>query len=229
MADDNTPDLNSVLKSLASFTAPKNPSLSGNTPSSLRRAVSNPRPQPRPSDLISKPPGGPTIDPTTITTWPAALRYVMRTIGSNEEIQLRLKGISRSHAAQEKQWWEKRTALLKTQQARAERKQELDQVLRSIGAQVDSKATSTTKEDEAEIKRFDLQVHSACVDLEKAFEAEMRGFNIPFFVLKSNLIQDEPSTEIKSVEGVPSKLSKSELVNLKRRMLVLLNDLCKDE
>lgn len=65
--------------------------------------------------------------------------------------------------------------------------------------------------------------------------AELRGLKIPFFALRESLIQ-ESSTSVPetaagknaSGESDSSKLSKAELVALQRRMLELLEDLCKE-
>ena len=64
-----------------------------------------------------------------MTTWPAALRYVMRTVGQDEETQLRIRGFIRSQHSHERQWWKGREALLQRQQGRGEKKKQLDAVL----------------------------------------------------------------------------------------------------
>lgn len=120
-------------------------------------------PAPRHSDVPPK--QSTTSNASTITTWPAALRHVMRTVGQNEETQLRIRGLIRSQHTHEQQWWRNREALVSRQQSRGEKKKELDAVLyvsattlptsagpreknltklkfsrRSIGAPVDEKA-----------------------------------------------------------------------------------------
>ncbi len=66
---------------------------------------------------------------STITTWPAALKQVMRTVGQNEEIQQRIRFLIQRQHDHEKQWWKGREALLQKQTSRKEKKRELDQVL----------------------------------------------------------------------------------------------------
>ncbi|PWY69579.1 hypothetical protein BO70DRAFT_365853 [Aspergillus heteromorphus CBS 117.55] len=75
------------------------------------------------------PNGKPTEDPSTITAWPGALRYVMRTVAQNEDIQRRIRWLIQRQHDHEKQWWQGREALLRKQQARTEKKKELDAVL----------------------------------------------------------------------------------------------------
>ena len=62
-------------------------------------------------------------------TWPAALRYVMRTVSQNEEVQRKIRRLIQSQHDHEKQWWQGRETLVKKQEARVEKKKELDVVL----------------------------------------------------------------------------------------------------
>ena len=60
-----------------------------------------------------------------------------------------------------------------------------------------------------------------------ALTSELRGMDVPFFALKQSLVQtsDHPS---ESNTEIPAKVTKSELVDLQKRMLSLLEDLCKE-
>lgn len=69
------------------------------------------------------------VDSSTITTWPAALRYVMRTVSQNEELQRKIRRLIQSQHNHEKQWWQGRATLVEKQRARVEKKKELDAVL----------------------------------------------------------------------------------------------------
>lgn len=133
----NASDLNSVLYTLSSLTAPGNTSRSA---SSSQTGTPDPRQAHReraytPRGSAPSTPKRPEtsttsgVDPSTITTWPAALRYVMRTVGQDEETQLRIRGLIRSQHNHERQWWKGREALLERQQARGDKKKELDAVL----------------------------------------------------------------------------------------------------
>lgn len=85
-------------------------------------------PAPRHSDAPTKHSTS-TSNASAITTWPPALRHVMRTVGQNEETQLRIRGLIRSQHTHEQQWWRNREALVSRQQSRGEKKKELDAVL----------------------------------------------------------------------------------------------------
>lgn len=70
-----------------------------------------------------------TTDPSTITTWPAALKHVMRAVSQNEALQARIRRLIRSQHEHERQWWKGREALIAKQRARGEKKRQLDEVL----------------------------------------------------------------------------------------------------
>ncbi|KAJ5641001.1 hypothetical protein N7528_000626 [Penicillium herquei] len=249
MADypSNTPDLSSVLQTLSTLASQNNQSqsqsqapgwsysqssaqLKPQSDSNIHpiRTTSQSVPRRHPSSS-SKPASTPTVDPSTITTWPAALQYVMRYVGQNEETQLRIRGLIRSQHSHEKQWWNGRQALLQRQQARGDKKKELDEVLRSIGAPVDSANISTAQEDKAELMNYDAKIYTASVKMANALMAELSGLQIPFFVLRKDMIQSSSSKSESedTVEG-GAKLSNSELADLQRRMLEILQDLCKE-
>lgn len=60
-----------------------------------------------------------------------------------------------------------------------------------------------------------------------ALMSELRGLDIPFFALKQSLVVD--SDRPSEVNGLDSgKVTKAELLELQRRMLGLLEDLCKE-
>ncbi|KAJ5577877.1 uncharacterized protein N7459_006841 [Penicillium hispanicum] len=238
----NASDLNSVLQTLSSLTAqpshPQNVPVGSEQPSAMAQRLYGESQTPRqPPPSPPKQSSTPTLDPATITSWPAALRYVMRTVGQNEETQLRIRGLIRSQHSHEQQWWKGREALLQRQQARGDKKKELDAVLRSIGAPVDSKEISSLGEDRAELANYDAKVYKASVQMADALIAELRGLKIPFFVLNQRLIQDAstsppgttvPSQDQSIIGATSSKLTKHEVAGLQRRMLELLQDLCKE-
>lgn len=53
----------------------------------------------------------------------------MHTVGQDEEIQFRIRGLIRSQHSHERQCWKGREALVQRHQARGDKKKELDAVL----------------------------------------------------------------------------------------------------
>ncbi|GAQ05656.1 hypothetical protein ALT_2977 [Aspergillus lentulus] len=178
-------------------------------------------------------------DSSSITTWPAALRHVMREVSQNEDAQRRIRRLIQSQHDHERQWWQGREALLQKQKARVEKKKELDAVLRFVGAPVDdTKQVSTAEEDQAELKNYNAKVYRASKQMAEAMTFELRRLGIPFFTIKESLISDAPkapqhgiSRRLQSTESASQHqalLSRDELSVLQRRMLELLQDLCKE-
>ncbi|GFF31826.1 hypothetical protein IFM61606_07845 [Aspergillus udagawae] len=178
-------------------------------------------------------------DSSSITTWPAALQHVMRAVSQNQDAQRRIRRLIQSQHDHERQWWQGREALLKKQKARVDKKKELDAVLRSVGAPVDdTKQVSTVEEDQAELTNYNAKVYRASKQMAEAMTFELRSLGIPFFTIKESLISDAPKASqhgisrrhqsSESASQHQTLLSRDELSVLQRRMLELLQDLCKE-
>ncbi|EER29662.1 hypothetical protein CPC735_073440 [Coccidioides posadasii C735 delta SOWgp] len=174
-------------------------------------------------------------DPSSITAWPAALKFVMKTVAQNEAIQSKIRRLIRSQHGHEKKWWEAREALLAKQKTRAQKKEKLDEVLRSVGGAIMTGPEMTTPaEDAAEVETYDRKVYSAMSSMSRALDAELRELGIPFFAIRHGLVH--PQSTIPDEKGhakLPSgnskdNLSMEELRSLQKRMFDLLEDLCKE-
>ena len=101
----------------------------------VREERTNPIPITQPEEAAYSTPANPPVkasvtpDPSTITKWPAALQFVMKTVAQNEAHQAKIRRLIRTQNEHEKQWWDGREALLAKQRARAEKKKTLDDVL----------------------------------------------------------------------------------------------------
>jgi hypothetical protein len=89
------------------------------------------------------------------------------------------------------------------------------------------------------VAAYDTKVYRAASQMTDALISELRGLGIPFFKIRTDLIQDSPAgtgtpdsgvAKIQEPDptGVSSQITKSELVKLQQRMLELLEDLCKE-
>ncbi|PYI20653.1 hypothetical protein BO86DRAFT_393844 [Aspergillus japonicus CBS 114.51] len=179
-------------------------------------------------------PNGTTGDSSSITTWNAALRHVMRTVAQNENLQSRIRWLIRRQHDHEKQWWQGREALVKRQQARTEKKKELDAVLRSVGVPVDNnKSISTAEEDQAELTNYDVKVYRASSQMADAMIAELRALGIPFFSIQKDLVlaADAKSETVVNPFGSQKEtlITRQDLLQLQRRILELLLDLCGEQ
>lgn len=66
---------------------------------------------------------------STITTWPPALRYVMKFIATNEAAMHRIRHLIQTQHEHERQWWDGRVSLIRQQAGREEGRRKLNSVL----------------------------------------------------------------------------------------------------
>jgi aspartate aminotransferase-like enzyme len=85
-----------------------------------------------------------------------------------------------------------------------------------------------TKENAAELAYHDAKVYKAAAELARSTEAELRRLGVPFFAIDESLVLNTTTTTATEAEKGEGKISKEELAVLKRRMLELLQDLCRD-
>ncbi|KAL5332503.1 hypothetical protein BJX70DRAFT_129493 [Aspergillus crustosus] len=253
------PDLNSILRTLSAFSnqsnthnlkPPSNNIESIDNDNDYEPPGSHPPPVAQPQfhkQTRHRPPQSSPLPPqsfkgkhpsSTITSWPAALKQVIHTVSQNEEIQHRIRFLIQRQHNHEKQWWKGREVLLQKQKARKEKKKELDEVLRSVGAPVDEKDVSTAEEDVAEIQNYDAKVYKASSQMADAMLLELKALDVPFFNLKQSLIRineakkQKQRLEDRSSAGLTpdmqGQLSREDLTAFQQRMLELLQDLCRE-
>ncbi|EGE78617.1 hypothetical protein RJZ56_000778 [Blastomyces dermatitidis] len=233
-SNDVVPDLASVLRTLSAY-APgtvdqsrvHNPPVGSSNHSLNARAIPTSRHSPLEQNPFhpNQPPNLP--DPSTITTWPAALKYVMKTVAQNEATQSKIKKMIRTQHDHEKQWWEGRQALLSKQAGREAKRKQLDDVLRSVGGAVSKDSNpSSAEDDKIELDTYDKKVYRALTTMSKALDMELRDLGIPFFTIPHKLVTSSSNHVSDSHSSEP--LKPEELKALQLRMLQLLEDLCKD-
>jgi hypothetical protein len=97
-------------------------------------------------------------------------------------------------------------------------------------------AEKPVEEDFAEeLRVFDAKVYRAQVQMVKEMSAKLKGFGVPFFGTKAELVsrkgvvKGDGSDAAVIGEGIDSKkIDEAELVELQRRMIVILEDLCSE-
>ena len=103
-------------------------------PAPLPQTSQQPPPQSNPKPLSQpnlRPPvyRSSLVDPTTLLTWPSALRYVTKAIASNSRATARIRELITSQHMHERQWWAGRELLIKKQKERGEGRAKIDDVL----------------------------------------------------------------------------------------------------
>lgn len=83
----------------------------------------------------------------------------------------------------------------------------------------------TTQDLEAELANYDLKIYNALESMVEALTRELKTQRIPFFAIDKSLVEVSQAPGSGKESG---KLSEAELKDLQRRMLELLEDLCKE-
>ncbi|MCJ1438595.1 hypothetical protein MMC27_007985 [Xylographa pallens] len=195
---------------------------------------------PTPSDTISKTdnfqyiPKPIPVDPRTIITYPAALRHITKVVARNEVTMSRLRKLIASQHQHERQWWDGRETLVKQQGEREEGRKKVEDVLKSMGGKVTSQISGPTPaEDAAELLRYDKKVHRACVDMVNATRAELQSMGVPSFGIRHELVLRDDDTDNAMIDEVSTtdrkrKLRSEEVLELQKKVLALLEDLCEE-
>ena len=99
-----------------------------------------------------------------------------------------------------------------------------------------SKTKQDPEADLRELERYDRKVYIACGEMIAATERELRGLGVPFFSVKEWFIRRDRGANRETVSGDgvggaqdrDGKIGEEELMALRRRMVELLEDLCKE-
>ena len=178
----------------------------------------------------------PSVDPSCITSWPQALKYVMSVLSQNSMATSKIKSLIHSQHQHEKQWWAGRQNLILKQKGRDEGKKKADDLLRSLGSKRDVEAVPTQEqgvdgdEERKELEVYNAKVYRALSEMSRAIDTELRALGVPFFAIKHEMVTQVPTADNHTASGISNAgsavlLSKDELLGLQKRMVQLLEDL----
>ncbi|KAH8808544.1 hypothetical protein F5884DRAFT_792569 [Xylogone sp. PMI_703] len=234
-----TPDLASVLRTLASL-APQNQQQNGQQNiQNVQYPPTSFQTQPRPQAVMSTStplsdrtptPTAPIIDPATITEWSAGLRCVMKIVSKNDNILQEIKKMIKVQHEHEEQWWRSREALIERQKQRKEGQKKLEEVLKAVGGAPTQGVSSTDPEELAkELKTFDMKVWKAQDQMVEEMTARMKAMGIPFFGTKPELVRKKDKEGVKAnSDGPGGVIDETQLLELQRKVLTLLEEMCQD-
>ncbi|EDN98075.1 hypothetical protein SS1G_12932 [Sclerotinia sclerotiorum 1980 UF-70] len=106
---------------------------------------------------------------------------------------------------------------------------------KAVGGATSSGASNTSPEELAqELETFDMKVYRAQTQMVREMNGKLRNLGVPFFGTKSELVRitgkaiATNGTGTNATEGEKAMIDEDELVELQRRMLNILEDLCND-
>lgn len=78
-----------------------------------------------------------------------------------------------------------------------------------------------------ELKTFDMKVYRAQFQMVREMSAKLKSFGVPFFLTRTELVR-KPGDKPGDPAAEEKKIDEAELVELQRRMIAILEDLCND-
>ncbi|KFY06275.1 hypothetical protein V491_08739, partial [Pseudogymnoascus sp. VKM F-3775] len=127
----------------------------------------------------------------------------------------------------ETQWCAGRRELEMKIEARKVGQKKLDDVLRAVGGQV-SETPISPSDGAEELRTFDGKVYRAQCQMVGEMGAKLHRLGIPFFGTRPELIRYDGGVDgaADEDEGGGKGITESELLEMQRRMLGILEDLC---
>ncbi|PNS15767.1 hypothetical protein CAC42_4219 [Sphaceloma murrayae] len=177
----------------------------------------------------SRQPAGPVVDPATITEWSAGLRCISKIAAQNPNFAPAIKRMISNQRKNEMDWYAKRQELKREQAQRGSTLNELNSIMKSIGAASAQPSHQPRSEEElrAELLAFDTKIHRAQVHMINAMTAELKALGVPFFGTRSDVLLERGGAADDTLK-IPAKISSEDLRGLQQRMITYLEDMYKD-
>ncbi|OBT65730.1 hypothetical protein VE03_03322 [Pseudogymnoascus sp. 23342-1-I1] len=228
------PNLADILRTLSALAPPaqqdQQPAQNPSNPYHFSAPIPQPRPHfevpshARPQAPPPQAAAAPTQDASRITDWPTALRCVMRSVASNERVVGEIRKLIQTQHEHETQWCAGRRELAMKIEARKFGQKKLDEVLRAVGGQV----TETPMPDGVEeLRVFDGKVYRAQCQMVGEMGGKLHRLGVPFFGTRPELIRYDGGVDgAVDEDGQGRGITETELLEMQRRMLGILEDLC---
>lgn len=158
----------------------------------------------------SRGPAGP--DPTEISTYPQALKYIVTYLVPNEQAMGEIRRMIQNQDRKEAEWTKSRDQLVKRQNSRHQGQQELENVLRMVGGSTEAlkqeEGPSDEEKNKKELQALDTKIYKSMQSHAREQEELLRIVGVPLFCIRTDISCD------------PDRLSAD-----KRKVLELLRDL----
>ena len=99
-------------------------------------------------------------------------------------------------------------------------------MLDSLGGHIDSSKKDELSE-EQELKMYDRKVHKACKEMVAATAKELKKLEVPFFCIIEGLVSEKGDGKAQGKRK--DTITEQDLVELRGRMMALLEDLCGED
>ncbi|KAL9596587.1 MAG: hypothetical protein Q9219_005714 [cf. Caloplaca sp. 3 TL-2023] len=251
--DYQTPDLASVLQTLAAYAPPLQPQPQPHhqpqpadleeleegeyDPSDFQPILPSPSSQRPPSHPLSTPRSStpippPKPPPPNITSWPPALRHTTHLLTTTPSLIRRLRHIICTAHQHERQWWSGREALVARLASRKENQRKLDSVLASVGGVVTATGNTGSHAAAADAAAGGTKTEEEDADAEKELKIYDRKVHKAYTEMVGATRVELGKMGIPFFnakdEGQEGKLEGQELEKLRGRMVEFLEDMVKE-
>ncbi|KAF9697262.1 hypothetical protein EKO04_005000 [Ascochyta lentis] len=195
---------------------PADPRLAGRSP----QPPVLPKPQARSST--------PLIDPATIVDWKSGIRCVSKIAAQNPDFAASVRKLMKDQEGNVRQWEAGRTRLIEEQGLKRGNEQTHRAALSLPGLLENTPLLRTPEREKEELNQYDAKVYRASKAMVESQTSSLKVLGVPFFGVRPHLLASEDEYIERSADGVPTKITQSQILELQRKMLTHLLDLYGD-
>ncbi|KAA8917228.1 hypothetical protein TRICI_000621 [Trichomonascus ciferrii] len=126
-------------------------------------------------------------DPTRITDYSSALKYIVKYVTSNDYIMDEIRVLVQTQNRKEEEWAKGRQEVIRKQQVRSEGQAELADVLKLVGASQPSTQSSKASENDRELASYDRKIYQSALNLQQSQLQTLAELKIPLFCINSQI------------------------------------------
>lgn len=143
------------------------------------------------------------IDPTKITKYSDAIKYIVFVLLRNDNFQLvdQIKALITEQQLKEEEWYREYESLKEKQQLRKSGQEELTNLLNKIQGKsaIDTKDSSNNqanaddeeKRNQLELERFEMKIYNQFSELSKRTASQLADLKIPLFCIDPKLMTEQ--------------------------------------
>ncbi|KZM27148.1 uncharacterized protein EKO05_0004689 [Ascochyta rabiei] len=170
----------------------------------------------------------PLIDPATIIDWKAGLRCVSKIAAQNPEFAASVRKLMKEQEGNVRQWEAGRTRLIEEQDLKKGNEETHRAALSLPGLLDNSPVLRTAEREQQELTQYDAKVYRASKAMVESQTSSLKVLGVPFFGVRPHLLASEDEEVGLGADGVPLKITQSQVLQLQRKMLTHLLDLYGD-
>jgi hypothetical protein len=132
-------------------------------------------------------------DPTRITDYASALKYIVKYVTSNDYVMDEIRVLVQTQTRKEEEWAKGREEVIRKQKVRSEGQAELAGVLKLVGAsQAPAQSANPSKaENDRELASYDMKIYQSALNLQQSQLQTLAELKIPLFCINPQIPQPQ--------------------------------------